>query len=98
MLMIIFYFVAARLKCPLLAKFKCLLFGFSRGARFVRMRHQIRGTYWATRQTWRNVVDFVVTNEARLARLISHRLPLHEALQSFELAKSKVSGKVMLIP
>ncbi|WP_175864048.1 hypothetical protein [Burkholderia cepacia] len=75
-----------------------LLFGFSRGARFVRMRHQIRGTYRATRQTWRNVVDFVVANEARLARLISHRLPLHEALQSFELAKSKVSGKVMLIP
>ncbi|RAQ05974.1 zinc-binding dehydrogenase [Burkholderia cepacia] len=68
------------------------------GARFVRMRHQIRGTYRATRQTWRNVVDFVVANEVRLARLISHRLPLHEALQSFELAKSKVSGKVMLIP
>ncbi|WP_063805466.1 zinc-dependent alcohol dehydrogenase [Burkholderia cepacia] len=68
------------------------------GARFVRMRHQIRGTYRATRQTWRNVVDFAIANEARLAPLISHRLPLHEALQSFELAKSKVSGKVMLIP
>ncbi|WP_446901681.1 zinc-dependent alcohol dehydrogenase [Burkholderia sp. YIM B11467] len=68
------------------------------GARFVRMRHQIRGTYRATRRTWRNVVDFVIANEARLARLISHRLPLSEALMSFELAKSKVSGKIVLIP
>ena len=68
------------------------------GARFVRMRHQIRGTYRATRRTWRNVVDFVIANEARLARLISHRLPLSDALVSFDLAKSKVVGKIMLIP
>ncbi|WP_396333911.1 zinc-binding dehydrogenase [Burkholderia anthina] len=68
------------------------------GAHFVRMRHQIRGTYRATRRTWRTVVEFAIANEARVARLISHRVPLSDALASFELAKSKVCGKIMLIP
>lgn len=68
------------------------------GASFVRMRHQIRGTYRASRRMWGDVVAFVVRNEARLKAMISHRLPLRAALDAFELARAKVGGKIVLVP
>ena len=68
------------------------------GASFVRMRHQIRGTYRASRRAWADVLAFVVANEVALAPMVTHRLALPDALRAFEMAKAKIGGKILLIP
>lgn len=68
------------------------------GARLVRNRHQIRGTYRASRRVWNDVLAFVVDNEKALAPMVTHRLPLEDAMHAFELAKTKTGGKILLIP
>ena len=35
---------------------------------------------------------------ARLAPMVTHRLPLERAIEGFELARSKAASKVMLLP
>ncbi|MEM5314381.1 alcohol dehydrogenase catalytic domain-containing protein [Paraburkholderia sp. JHI869] len=67
-------------------------------AKLVRNRHQIRGTYRATRATWSEVRDFVVGHEARLAPMVTHRLPLANAIEGFEMARRKIGSKILLMP
>jgi threonine 3-dehydrogenase len=67
-------------------------------AKLVRNRHQIRGTYRATRATWAEVRDFVVEHQARIEPMITHRLPLADALTGFEMARQKVGSKILLMP
>ena len=68
------------------------------GAKLVRQRHQIRGTYRASRATWAAVRDFVVTHAAELAPMVTHRMPLADAIKGFEMARKKVGSKILLIP
>lgn len=67
-------------------------------AKLVRNRHQIRGTYRATRATWAEVRDFVVAQQERLAPMITHRLPLADAIAGFEMARQKIGSKILLLP
>ncbi|WP_374618299.1 zinc-binding dehydrogenase [Pandoraea sp.] len=68
------------------------------GAKLVRMRHQIRGTYRASRETWHEVRDFLVAHHASLAPMVTHRLPLAQALEGFEMARRKIGSKIVLVP
>lgn len=67
-------------------------------AKLVRNRHQIRGTYRASRATWSEVRDLVVAHAARLAPMITHRLPLANAIEGFEMARTKIGSKILLVP
>ncbi|EON14066.1 MULTISPECIES: NAD(P)-dependent sugar dehydrogenase [Pandoraea] len=68
------------------------------GAKLVRLRHQIRGTYRATRATWQEVRDFLVENHAALGPMVTHRLPLAQAIEGFEMARNKIGSKIVLVP
>jgi 2-desacetyl-2-hydroxyethyl bacteriochlorophyllide A dehydrogenase len=68
------------------------------GAKLVRMRHQIRGTYRASRATWQEVRDFLVANHTLLAPMVTHRLPLAQAIDGFEMARRKIGSKIVLVP
>ncbi|MFM0736307.1 alcohol dehydrogenase catalytic domain-containing protein [Paraburkholderia xenovorans] len=67
-------------------------------AKLVRNRHQIRGTYRASRATWAQVRDFVVEHHAALVPMVTHRLPLADALEGFEMARNKIGSKILLMP
>ena len=67
-------------------------------AKLVRNRHQIRGTYRASRVTWTEVRDFVVEHHAALVPMVTHRLPLADALEGFEMARHKIGSKILLMP
>ena len=64
----------------------------------VRQQQQLRGTQRGKRRNWTRAFDFVVTQGERLAPMITHRLPLDQAIEGFELARRKQASKVMLLP
>ena len=64
----------------------------------VRRSLQIRGTYRATRALWDEVIRLLVEEGARIRPMITHRVPLAEALHGFELAHNRVASKVMVLP
>lgn len=68
------------------------------GAKLVRQRHQIRGTYRAMRATWQEVRDFLIASHTSLAPMVTHRLPLDQAIEGFEMALNKVGSKIVLMP
>lgn len=66
--------------------------------RLVRERQQIRGSYRAPLSTWPRVLAFL-REHADLARaMITHRLPLDRAIEGFELARTRVASKVVIVP
>lgn len=65
---------------------------------FVRKRQQLRASYASDRKTWLKVMDILVENGNDFRGLITHRLPLSEALAGFALSKDKVATKVILLP
>jgi len=67
-------------------------------AKLVRNRHQIRGTYRASRATWAEVRDFVVAHREELKLMVTHRRPLASALEGFEMARTKIGSKILLMP
>ena len=64
----------------------------------VRRRHQIRASYRATFAMWRDVLGFLAAEGERVRPMISHRLPLVDALRGFDLAASRAASKVLLLP
>ncbi|MFC7738676.1 zinc-binding dehydrogenase [Roseomonas sp. GCM10028921] len=66
--------------------------------RLVRMEQSIHGAYRAPIADWSRVLAFVSRNEAMVRRMISHRLPLSEALQGFALSHERTASKVVLLP
>jgi len=62
----------------------------------VRMHQQIRGSYRAPPQTWGEVITFLAANQDMMSRLISHRLPLADAMSGFKAAHERLATKVML--
>ncbi len=64
----------------------------------VRGQNQIRGSYRAPLDTWPHVMNLMVENASVFQQLITHRLPLAQALDGFALAKSRVASKVLLLP
>ncbi len=64
----------------------------------VRKHQQVRGSYRAPESAWPQVVEFMGRNEALLRHMVTHTVPLSQAVQGFELARNKTATKVMVIP
>jgi threonine 3-dehydrogenase len=65
--------------------------------RLVREHQQIRGSYRAPLATWQRVVDFLAANIDVACEMISHRLPLDEAIDGLELSRTKGASKVIIV-
>ncbi|TJZ90166.1 sorbitol dehydrogenase [Paracoccus gahaiensis] len=64
----------------------------------VRGKKQLRGTHDSTRQAFAEAIARLAADPGRYAGMISHRLPLSQARQGFDLARSRAAQKVMLFP
>ena len=62
----------------------------------VRMHQQIRGSYRAPAADWDGVIAFLDANQPLMRQLISHTLPLSEALSGFQAAEDRIASKVIL--
>jgi hypothetical protein len=65
--------------------------------RLVRDHQQIRGSYRAPVTTWPRVLRFLGENVELVRQMISHRLPLEQAIEGLELSRSKSASKVMIV-
>ncbi|MDX5361645.1 MAG: alcohol dehydrogenase catalytic domain-containing protein [Alphaproteobacteria bacterium] len=65
---------------------------------FIRGKHQLRAAYGSTRKGWESVVALMPYHAEQLQGMISHRLPLSEALEGFALARARKASKVILRP
>jgi threonine 3-dehydrogenase len=66
--------------------------------RLVREHQQIRGAYRAPIATWSRVLSYLAGHTELVQAMISHRVPLSEALTGFGLARSKSASKVVVLP
>jgi threonine 3-dehydrogenase len=64
----------------------------------VREHQQIRGSYRSPLPTWSRVLTYLAEHAERVRPMISHRVPLKEALGGFELARNKAASKVIVLP
>ncbi|KAA3515413.1 zinc-dependent alcohol dehydrogenase [Agrobacterium rosae] len=62
----------------------------------VRMHQQIRGSYRAPATEWDAVIAFLDGHQDLMRHLISHTLPLTDALAGFDAAHDHVASKVIL--
>ncbi len=65
---------------------------------FVRAKQQLRAAYDSTRATWHRVLSVLEESSEELRPMITHRLPLKDALEGFELARRRDALKVILTP
>lgn len=66
--------------------------------RLVRMEQTIYGAYRAPIADWSRVLAFMVRNAETVRCMITHRLPLEDALGGFELSHRREAAKVILLP
>jgi 2-desacetyl-2-hydroxyethyl bacteriochlorophyllide A dehydrogenase len=64
----------------------------------VRNKHQIRGSHGSVRSTWATVLRLLAQSGESFRPLISHRIPLDRTVEGFELNRSKLAVKVMVLP
>lgn len=62
----------------------------------VRMHQQIRGSYRAPAEDWDGVIAFLAANQGMMRKLISHHLPLADAMIGFGAAHDRTASKVVL--
>ncbi|NSY18476.1 zinc-binding dehydrogenase [Neorhizobium sp. AL 9.2.2] len=66
--------------------------------RFVREKKQLRGAHDTTERALGEAIRLLAQNSQALSALITHRLPLSEGIEAFELARSRQAVKVLLLP
>jgi len=66
--------------------------------RLVRNRLQIRGVSRTPHSAWMTVLSAMAKDPAAFAPMITHRLPLKDALDGFALCHQRVASKVLLYP
>lgn len=64
----------------------------------VRNHQQLRGFYRAPEANWPIVLKFMRRNHATLQHMVTHRLPMSQALKGFALARNKIATKVVIQP
>jgi len=64
----------------------------------VRGRHKMIGCSRAPDPAWLHVIDALVADPSAFRPMITHRLPLAEALAGFALAHERIASKVLLFP
>ena len=65
---------------------------------FVRMRHQLRASHGTNTHTFTRVLNLLGRDPEAYRPMITHRMPLANALEGFELARQRAASKVMLRP
>ncbi|WP_248446767.1 zinc-dependent alcohol dehydrogenase [Sinorhizobium meliloti] len=66
--------------------------------RFVREKKQIRAAHDTTSKALEEAIQLLAENSKALSCLITHRRPLSQAIEAFELARSRRAVKVLLLP
>ncbi|MCQ4160338.1 alcohol dehydrogenase catalytic domain-containing protein [Roseomonas sp. GC11] len=66
--------------------------------RLVRMEQSIHGAYRAPIADWSRVLAFMLRNTEKVRAMVTHRLPLAEAMRGFALSQSREAAKVILRP
>jgi threonine 3-dehydrogenase len=66
--------------------------------RLVRNRLQIRGVSRTPSSSWLTVLNAMSLEPQSFERIITHRLPLKDALQGLALCRSREASKVLLLP
>jgi threonine dehydrogenase-like Zn-dependent dehydrogenase len=66
--------------------------------RLVRNRLQIRGVSRTPSSSWLTVLNAMSREPQSFERIITHRLPLKDALQALALCRSREASKVLLLP
>ena len=66
--------------------------------KLVRRRLQIRGSYRASHAIWTRVIELVAGDPAGFRPMITHELPLPDALEGFRLGHEREASKVILFP
>jgi threonine dehydrogenase-like Zn-dependent dehydrogenase len=64
----------------------------------VRGRHQMIGCSRAPDSAWAEVIAALAEAPAAFLPMITHRLPLQDALAGFDLAHTRAASKVLLYP
>ncbi len=64
----------------------------------VRQHQEIRGSYRAPEAAWPQVVAYMQDHQDTLRHMITHRMPLSQAVEGFALARNKLATKVMVQP
>lgn len=64
----------------------------------VRRKLQLRGSHGARREDWARVIETLGNRGEDFRPMITHRLPLTQALEGFALARSRSASKVLILP
>ena len=64
----------------------------------VRRHQQLRGSYRAPEAAWPEVVAALVRHQGVLQHMVTHTLPLAQALDGIALARDKQATKVVVLP
>lgn len=66
----------------------------------VRNKHQLRAAHDTTWAAWPRVLALLAdpAHRAQLAQMVTHRLPLRDGVQGFEMARQKDAVKILLRP
>ncbi|RMC35632.1 zinc-dependent alcohol dehydrogenase [Paracoccus alkanivorans] len=67
-------------------------------ARFVREKKQLRGAHDTTRHAFEEAINLLDAQGDELIQLVTHRLPLSDAMKGFSLASGGDAMKVLLFP
>jgi threonine dehydrogenase-like Zn-dependent dehydrogenase len=62
----------------------------------VSQQHQLRGSFRAPEAAWPEILSYMQAHHETLRHLITHRVPLQDALEGFALARQKQGVKVMV--
>lgn len=65
---------------------------------FVRRRLRMVGSYRATHEIWVKCVAALAANPEAFRPMVTHRLPLAQGLEGFQLGAAKKASKVLLFP
>jgi L-iditol 2-dehydrogenase len=66
--------------------------------RFVRMKHQLRAAHDTTARAFVEALELLAAHGSALSALVTARFPLAQAIEAFELARSRHAVKVMITP
>lgn len=64
----------------------------------VRRELTVKGSYGNLPKTWKRALSLAESKNVPLGRLITHQLPMSDAVHGFELARTKQALKVVLVP
>lgn len=64
----------------------------------VRRHLQLRASYRAPERSWPEVTAFMAAHQEVLRHMVTHTVPLAQAVEGFALARNKQATKVMVLP